>query len=86
LVLHRNMQWFRGGLVFKARRLLYHANLGVRVIKKKNRGGYSRRRTRTRRNHTLAPMERERARARERERERESAGERESGRERETER
>jgi len=26
---------FRGGLVFKAHRLLYHSTLGVRVIKKK---------------------------------------------------
>jgi len=26
---------FRGGLVFKAHRLLYHSNLGLRVIKKK---------------------------------------------------
>ena len=25
---------FRGGLVFKARRLLYHSTLGLRVIKK----------------------------------------------------
>jgi len=28
---------FRGGLVFKARRLLYHSTLGLRVIKKKYR-------------------------------------------------
>ena len=27
--------WFRGGLVFKARRLLYHSTLGSRVIQKK---------------------------------------------------
>ena len=27
------MQRFRGGLVFKARRLLYHSTLGLRVIK-----------------------------------------------------
>jgi len=26
---------FRGGLVFKARRLVYHSTLGLRVIKKK---------------------------------------------------
>ena len=26
---------FRGGLVFKAHRLLYHSTLGLRVIKKK---------------------------------------------------
>ena len=29
------MQRFRGGLVFKAHRLLYHSTLGSRVIKKK---------------------------------------------------
>jgi len=34
-LLYRNMQWFRGGLAFKAHRLLYHGTLGVRVIKKK---------------------------------------------------
>ena len=28
------MQRFRGGLVFKALRLLYHSTVGVRVIKK----------------------------------------------------
>ena len=27
--------WFRGGLVFKTHRLLYHSTLGLRVIKKK---------------------------------------------------
>ena len=27
--------WFRGGLVFKAHRLVYHSTLGLRVIKKK---------------------------------------------------
>jgi len=32
-----NVQWFRGGLVFKAHRLLYHATLGLRVIKKKKK-------------------------------------------------
>ena len=32
------MQRFRGGLVFKAHRLLYHSTLGLRVIKKKTRG------------------------------------------------
>ena len=31
------MQRFRGGLVFKAHRLLYHSTLGLRVIKKKCR-------------------------------------------------
>jgi len=31
----RNVKRFRGGLVFKAHRLLYHSILGSRVIKKK---------------------------------------------------
>ena len=30
------MQWFRGGLVFEAHRLVYHSILGLRVIKKKS--------------------------------------------------
>jgi len=29
------VQWFRGGLLFKAHRLVYHSTLGLRVIKKK---------------------------------------------------
>jgi len=37
----RNVQRFRGGLVFKAHRLLYHATLGSRVIKKKKKAGGS---------------------------------------------
>jgi len=36
--LRRNVKRFRGGLVFKAHRLLYHSTLGLRVIKKKKRG------------------------------------------------
>ena len=32
--LHRNVQRFRGGLVSKAHRLLYHLTLGLRAIKK----------------------------------------------------
>ena len=32
-LLHRNVQRFRSGLVFKARRLLYHSTPGLRVIK-----------------------------------------------------
>ena len=32
------MQRFRGGLVFKAHRLLYHSTLGLRVIKKEEEG------------------------------------------------
>ena len=31
---------FRGGLVFKAHRLLYHSTLGSRVIKKKKKSSY----------------------------------------------
>jgi len=31
----RNVKRFRGGLVLKAHRLLYHSTLGLRVIKKK---------------------------------------------------
>ena len=33
----RNVQRFQGGLVFKAHRLLYHATLGFRVIKKRKK-------------------------------------------------
>ena len=29
-----NVQWFRGGLVFKAHNLVYHSTLGLRVMKK----------------------------------------------------
>jgi len=32
---------FRGGLVFKAHRLLYHSTLGLRVIKKKTKKLYA---------------------------------------------
>jgi len=32
-----DMQWFRGGLVFKAHRLLHYSILGSRVIKKKKK-------------------------------------------------
>jgi len=31
------VQRFRGELVFKAHRLVYHSNLGLRVIKKKKK-------------------------------------------------
>jgi len=31
--------WFRGGLVFKAHRWLYHSTLGSRVMKKKKKAG-----------------------------------------------
>jgi len=37
VLLHSNVQRFRGGLVFKAHRLVYHSTLGLRVIKKKRR-------------------------------------------------
>ena len=37
-LLYRNVQRFRGGLVFKAHRLLYHSILGLGVMKKKRRG------------------------------------------------
>ena len=43
-LLRRNVKRFRGGLVFKAHRLLYHSTLGLRVIKKKRSrpvGGWS---------------------------------------------
>jgi len=33
--LYRNVQWFRGGLVFEAHRLVYHSTLGLRAIKTK---------------------------------------------------
>jgi len=32
-----NVKRFRGGLVFKAHRLLYHSTLGLRVIKKRRK-------------------------------------------------
>ena len=35
-VRHRNVQRFRGGLVFKAHRPLFYSTLGLRVKKKKN--------------------------------------------------
>ena len=38
-LLDRKVQRFRGGLVFKAHRLLYHSTPGFRVIKKKRSGG-----------------------------------------------
>ena len=41
-LLCRNVKRFRGGLVFKARRLVYHSTLGWKVMKKKrqpSRGG-----------------------------------------------
>ena len=44
----RNVQRFRGGLAFKAHRLLYHATLGLRVIKKKKKCRLRRARSRVR--------------------------------------
>ena len=34
LLIYKIVQWFRGGLVFKAQRRVYHSILGVRVMKK----------------------------------------------------
>ena len=36
-LLRRNVKRFRGGLVYKAHRLLYHPTLGLRGIKKRRR-------------------------------------------------
>jgi len=36
-LLYRTVQRFRGGLVFKAHRRVYHSTLGLRVIKKKKK-------------------------------------------------
>ena len=36
-LLSQNMERFRGGLVFKVHRLLYHSTLGLRVIKQKKK-------------------------------------------------
>ena len=44
-LLYRDVQWFRGGLAFKAHRLLYHSILGLRVIKKRKRKSTDRSRT-----------------------------------------
>ena len=38
-LLSRNVERFRGGLVFKAHKFSYHSTLGSRVIKKKRREG-----------------------------------------------
>ena len=37
LLLNRSVQRFRGGLVLKAHRLVYHSTLGLRVIQKKGK-------------------------------------------------
>jgi len=36
---YRNVQRYRGGLVFKSHRLVHHSTLGWRVIKKKKKSG-----------------------------------------------
>ena len=36
-MVYRNVQWFRGGFVFKAHRLLHHSAPGSRVITKKEK-------------------------------------------------
>jgi len=38
-LLRRNVKRFRGGLVFKAHRLVYHSTLGLRLIKKNKKTG-----------------------------------------------
>ena len=38
--LDKNVQRFRGGIVFKAHRLLYHSTEGLRVIKRKREGRF----------------------------------------------
>ena len=38
-MVRRNVKRLRGGLVVKARRLVYHSTLGLRAIKKKRRDG-----------------------------------------------
>jgi len=76
---------FRGGLVFKAHRLLYHSTLGLRVIKKKKRDAWRRSGATFFCRSTDRERERERERARERERNRERERERESKSERESE-
>ena len=47
---HKNAKrsWFRGGLVFKAHRLVYHSTLGLRVMKKRKIPLRSLHRTRSR--------------------------------------
>ena len=83
-ILYRNVQRFRGGLVFKACRFVYHSTLSLRVIKKKNRDLNSIsfwKSTPMMFGFTYLPRFRE-PRERERERERESARERARDRER----
>jgi len=65
---------FREGLLFKAHRLVYHSNLGWRLLKKKKHREVGHRHLR------------ERARGRERERGRERGRERDKERERERDR
>ena len=37
-LLHRNVQWFRGGLVLMAHRLVDHSTLGLKAMKKRREG------------------------------------------------
>ena len=39
-LLRRNVKRFRGGLVFKAGRLVYHSTLGWSIVKKRIKEGY----------------------------------------------
>jgi len=57
LTQHRNVQRFRGGLVFKAHRLVYHSTLGLRVIKKKKKGTWMRQALRTARTKSERELE-----------------------------
>ena len=41
-LLRRNVKRFRGGLVFRAHRRVYHSTLGLRVIKKRRRVDHAR--------------------------------------------
>jgi len=75
---------FRGGLVFKAHRLLYHSTLSVLTREREGEGGKERNRERTRERERETQREREREIEREperkRERERRTPGQRREGR------
>jgi len=82
------VQRFRGGLVFKAHRLVYHSTLGLRVIKKKKQTRQAppllhrpSQRASERAREKDRARQREIDRARERERERERGCERKRERE-----
>jgi len=84
-LLRRNVKRFRGGLVIKAHRRLYHSTLGLRVIKKRKKNAilHRNRRSGPYLDHQAGAG---RAREGERQRERERESERESERARERER